>query len=140
LPPASIADQAEQPPPRAIAAMRSPFEHCHSGNAVTQADQGIGVDLDGDADCTPEFVLQSFRTGQSPSAAAAESAMPFDVVVRVYAASKGNAPTEGLQPGLAPIRLSQTTSSRRPLAVATTAIVPERPATLLCYHSSQCLP
>ncbi|MGB3616238.1 MAG: hypothetical protein WBA10_20770 [Elainellaceae cyanobacterium] len=141
LPPVSHNGGADQSPPQAIAAIRSSYNHCHSDNAVTQPNQGIGIDLDGDAACSPEFVLQSFRTRPSPTSPQMPlaSGAPVDVVVRVYAAPKGSAPHE-LQSDLAPIQLTQAIDSRRPLAVVMTTVVPQHPTALLCYHNQPCLP
>lgn len=130
LPPVSAAgDPAQQPPPQAIAALRSTHAHCQTEDLAPV--EVTGVDVDGDAACDPEFLVQVFRQG-GPSAS--NEAAPFGVTVRVYAASKA----VDLQTEIAPMRLGQG-MTRRPLAIATATIAPsDAPAALLCYHAQGC--
>ncbi|MGF1515685.1 MAG: hypothetical protein ACFB5Z_18565 [Elainellaceae cyanobacterium] len=130
LPPVSAAAKlAQQPPPQAIAAVQSTHAHCRAGRGALSG-EAIGIDIDGDTACDPEFVLQRFRSGSSVSRA------PFEVMVRVYAAS--NQDFAALQTEIAPVGLGQV-AARRPLAVITTTISPsDAPGALLCYHGQRC--
>ncbi|MGF1535007.1 MAG: hypothetical protein ACFB4J_00795 [Elainellaceae cyanobacterium] len=132
LPPVTTANQlTQQPAPQAIAALRSTHEHCPTSGNPGQAHEAIGIDLDGDADCDAEFMVQAFRTGNE----AVESQATFELMVRVYA-FKGD--FEGLQTAMAPVGLGQT-AARRPLAVTTTLLtLGGTSETLLCYHRRPC--
>lgn len=132
LPPVTTATPlAQQPPPQAIAALRSDYGHCQTNGSPTQAGEAIGIDLDGDANCDAEFLLQAFRTDSGEGGAQAT----FELMVRVYAFN-GN--FEGLETEMASVGIGQT-AARRPLAVTTTTLtLGGTPGALLCYHRQPC--
>ncbi|MEO0409666.1 MAG: hypothetical protein AAF289_20180 [Cyanobacteria bacterium P01_A01_bin.135] len=130
LPTSTAATLQQQPPPQRIDGLRSANPRCHTDRATVE--QAIGIDLDGDADCRPEFILQALQRSS------AKGALP-EVLVRVYGvSSQAGALPPDLQTDLAPVRLSSGVSRRRPLAIAT-ATLSSTPASLLCYHS-RCAP
>lgn len=121
-----VATAAE--PPQNLAGMRSNTPRCQGEGAAVQANQGLGLDLDGDPDCDPEFILQAWRT----------ATIPMVAVVRVYGISGRREAAADWQDGLAPLRLTRSIGSQQPLAVATTTLANPSPA-LPCYHD-RCTP
>ncbi|NET50385.1 MAG: hypothetical protein F6K09_17145 [Merismopedia sp. SIO2A8] len=93
---------------------------CNQAPGLPTVNQVLKIDLDSDADCDPEFVMQVFRSDNSTS--------QFEVGVRVYSASALATNGTTLQAGLATdeASLRHTTATgnqqRKPLAVLYTDI------------------
>lgn len=113
-------------------------------------DQYLAVDTDGDAACTPDFLVQIFRNDGicSDGAACASSTLPeadrvplaFSVGVRVYSAIAKNAPVATLDPDKA--RLTGTSgtgqSGFKPLAVLYATVAKSDSSTALTRYRTLC--
>ncbi|GAB4371373.1 MAG: hypothetical protein Kow00121_12830 [Elainellaceae cyanobacterium] len=145
---------AQNPPTTATTLLRSPRAACNTYDgrqiSITQA---LMIDIDGDPSCTPDFMMQVFRTsGSTTRTEQLGQGRPsdFELGVRVYSTTAGRAANQGavtpgstltgILPGQASLSLTSGEGNqlKRALAIVNTRVTwGDRDSSLCGYQGSR---
>lgn len=145
---------AQNPPTKATTWLRSPRAACNTydGRQIP-VNEALMIDIDGDPNCTPDFMMQVFRTSGSTTRteqSGQRRPSDFELGVRVYSTTAGRAASQGavipgdtltgILPGQASLSLTSGEGNqlKRALAIVNTRITwGDRDSSLCSYQGSR---